>query len=107
MYHVVLLVQCTQIKCNALHIVQCSLFLFVAAVLGGCVDNDLRLIDGATMYEGVVEVCRNNVWGLITANDFGNTEAQQLCIQLGFPSECEEKVLCSIPESTSRALLPW
>ena len=46
------------------------------------------------MYDGVVEVCRNNVWGLITANsDFDNTEAQELCSQLGLPNDCEKNAL--------------
>ena len=56
----------------------------------------MRLIDGVTMYDGVVEICRNDVWGLITADDkFGQTEAQQLCAHLGLPSECENIVLQS------------
>lgn len=50
----------------------------------------MRLIDGVTMYDGVVEICRNDVWGLITADsNFGQAEAQQLCAHLQLPSECE------------------
>ena len=66
--------------------------LFIAVVPGGCDDDALQLIDGVTMNDGVVEVCRNNVWGLITAvDDFGNTEARDLCERLDRPYECEKK----------------
>ena len=54
----------------------------------------MQLIDGLTIYEGVVEICRNDVWGLITSDDnFDEAEAQEIRSQLQLPSECENLVL--------------
>ena len=49
-----------------------------------CNSGDVRLVGGATNASGVVEVCRNNVWGTMCSNYFGTSDARVVCRQLGF-----------------------
>lgn len=49
-----------------------------------CVDGDLRLQDGLSVYEGRLEVCHNELWGTI-CDDVWNQQASNVaCRQLGF-----------------------
>lgn len=71
-----------------------SSLLYIALFPGGCGDGDMRLIDGVTEYDGVVEICRNNVWGLITLDaNFSQIEAGEICNQLDMPHDCEKELL--------------
>lgn len=49
-----------------------------------CNTGDVRLTDGAGVYEGRVEVCVNGVWGSVCDNSWGASEAYVVCKQLGF-----------------------
>ena len=50
----------------------------------GCVEGDIRLLDGTTSAEGHVEICKNNVWGSICRSGWDNIDARVVCRQLGF-----------------------
>lgn len=39
------------------------------------------------MYEGTVELCFGNLWGLIAESGWGLKDAEVTCRQLGFPTE--------------------
>ena len=57
---------------------------------GGECDKGIRLVNGATRFEGRVEVCVNGVWGTACDDDFwGVEEATVVCRQLGFSTESE------------------
>ena len=50
-----------------------------------CEDGDVRLVDGATPYEGRVEICLNNQLGSVCSNEWSFKDALVLCRQAGFP----------------------
>lgn len=54
------------------------------AVVSDCMDGDLRLVGGATVLEGRVEVCVNHAWGGICDYSWDSTDASVVCNQLGF-----------------------
>ena len=47
----------------------------------------IRLVDGSVSYEGRVEICLNGVWGTVCDQQWGSTEAEVACSQLGFQSQ--------------------
>ena len=49
-----------------------------------CISGKVRLIGGQRDTEGTVEVCFNNVWGLISANDWDDNDASVVCSQIGY-----------------------
>lgn len=57
-------------------------------ILTGCDDTDIRLVNGSTVAssEGIVEVCYEETWGLISDENWGTQEAQVVCGQLGYMS---------------------
>ena len=50
-----------------------------------CTDGQIRLVGGNSMYEGTVEMCFGNLWGLIAESGWGVKDAEVTCRQLGFP----------------------
>ena len=49
-----------------------------------CNDGDIRLVGGASKYEGTIEICFGNLWGLIAETGWGDHDAQVVCRQLGY-----------------------
>ena len=43
----------------------------------------MRLVGGGNEYEGIVEVCKDNIWGLIGEAGWGIEDATVICRQLG------------------------
>ena len=66
------------------------LFVFVAAILFTSSfvvgQDDVRLGNGASDYQGRVEVLVNRKWGTICGDQFGLKDAHVVCRMLGYPS---------------------
>ena len=63
-----------------------------------CTDGDLRLMDGADITEGRIEICFNRAWGTVCDDAFGLQDAAVACAQLGGysrESECLIHGYCS------------
>ena len=59
----------------------------------------MRLVDGASPYEGRVDICHNGVWGTICRNSWNYQDAGVVCRQLGFTSvgnRCSSIILYNI-----------
>ena len=52
-----------------------------------CNDGDIRVVGGSTPSEGTVEICFNNLWGLIGDHLWGNADTEVACRQLGYSVE--------------------
>ena len=50
----------------------------------GCSNGDVRLIGGGFDNEGTVQVCYNNLWGLISDSNWDNNDTSVICNQLGY-----------------------
>ena len=48
-----------------------------------CNNGDIRLVNGSSEYDGLLEVCYLNRWGTICGDFFGDLDAQVACRQLG------------------------
>ena len=51
-----------------------------------CIHGEIRLLGGANVRTGRVEVCNDGVWGTVCDDVWGSTDAQVACRQLGYAS---------------------
>ena len=51
-------------------------------VLVDCEDGEIQLVGGPANYEGTLQVCYYNTWGLVSANGWTDREASVVCKQL-------------------------
>ena len=68
-----------------------------------CTTGDIRLRGGNSTYEGRVEFCSQGLWGGIVSNHFyfiylwrDWQAAMVVCRELGYPSECELKLIITL-----------
>ena len=47
----------------------------------------MRLVDGESEYEGLVEVCLSQRWGTVNGDGWSSVDTQVVCRQLGYPTE--------------------
>ena len=58
-----------------------------------CEDGDVQLVGGTTKNEGTVEVCFDNLWGLIEEAGWTDKDAEVVCKQLGYEVEGMTKIV--------------
>ena len=44
----------------------------------------MKLVGGYGAYEGSVQVCFENIWGLVSQSGWTQTDAEVVCRQLGY-----------------------
>lgn len=77
----------------------------MSLVTGQCTPGESRLVDGTSLRDGVIEICRmNSTWGTACEVDFECEDAAVACRQLGFQSfckydECKEVLKYAIVQS--------
>ena len=77
-----------QLECSAENVSTNIIFIdLMTRCLLDCNDGDIRLVGGATKYEGTVEICFSNLWGLISETGWGDNDAQVVCRQLQYDSK--------------------
>ena len=58
-----------------------------------CDTGSVHLLNGTTMFDGIVEVCLNGVWGNVISSRnthaWNTPAAEVVCRQLGLSWECE------------------
>ena len=52
-----------------------------------CSDGDIRLTGSSNSYEGTVEVCFENLWGLVSDSSWSLQDAMVVCHQLGYETQ--------------------
>ena len=60
-----------------------------------CSHGMVRLVNGANIYEGRVEVCLQGIWKTVCDDFWGNSEARVVCTQLGFQGDGKYHTCCS------------
>ena len=55
----------------------------------------MRLAEGSSVYEGLVEVCIGQRWSLVCSDGWSVADANVTCRQLGHPSNgCKTLAMC-------------
>ena len=60
-------------------IIYCLSCMYIA-----CSNGEIRLEGGSSLYEGRVEICRNQHWGTVCDNMWSNVDTVVVCRHLGY-----------------------
>ena len=64
-----------------------KLIMITLWTVSNCVNDSIRLINGTSSNNGVVEICLDGVWGSIISYSWNNIDASVVCRELGQPWE--------------------
>ena len=68
---------------------QTLLLLLIFFLQTDCKNGDVRLVGGSKDTEGTVEVCFENLWGLVADGGFDEKDASVICKLLGHSPDCK------------------
>ena len=66
----------------------CTFTLNCTVVPANCTSGDVRLVNGSSDSEGIVEVCYQGVWTTVDGYSWDYRDARVLCRQLGYHDKC-------------------
>ena len=61
-----------------------SIYIELSVPHTNCTDNDVRLVDGHSLNEGIVLICMNGVWGILCNSGVGENYVRVVCLELGY-----------------------
>ncbi len=61
-----------------------------------CATGSVRLVGGASQYEGRVEYCINGMWGGVCDNGWNDNNADTVCAQLGIKKGIHPHTIFSV-----------
>ena len=70
-----------------------------------CNNGDIRLVGGATIYQGRVELCNSNAWGTVCDDLWGISDATVACRQLNFGPAISAPCCANFGQGTGSILL--
>ena len=73
---------CEEERTKGLHIVHRDTLYFCSFTTDVCIDGDIRVIGGDTIYSGRAEICIDGQFGTICDENWDNTDAVVFCSQL-------------------------
>ena len=57
--------------------------------LAACTDGDVRLVNGSSPSEGLVETCNGSQWFQVCDEGWTSNDAEVVCRQLGYTTFCK------------------
>ena len=79
-----------------------SNYVIVPDTTDNCTYGEIRLINGQSQYEGLVEICNNGRWEFICTSYWDSSDAKVACRQLGYTDIGKYiKDMCNTRNNTS------